>query len=243
MSRPSSPNLDNPFDTPTSTRPPSVLHLSPPAADTGFFLGSTNGNEQTQGVALLFRPSTTTSLSSGNLEVDAVASGVRYHPTQASTSNSSLSAISDSAGNGITIVPQTASATQQPFTRSMLNTGPNSAHSTSIAVNMPSSALAPLPAKQKAQRMPSHLIPEGVPLPKPWTEKPHRRARIAYFVTYAMILVGFAGGVVQSYFKYAGAQLDRQPLCLVFHEDFDSEDAVFGANGTFQREVSMDGFG
>ena len=242
MSRPSSPNLDNPFDTPASTRPPSVLYSSPPATDTGFFLGSTNGNEQPQGVALLFPP-TTASLSSGSLGVDAVASGVRYHLTRASTSNSSLSAISDSAGNGITIVPHTASATQQPFTRSMLNTGPNSARSTSIAVNMPSSPLAPSPAKQKVQRMPSHLIQEGVPLPKPWTEKPHPRARIAYFVTYAMILVGLAGGVVQSYFKYTGAQLDRKPLCLVFQEDFDSEDAVFGSNGTFQREVSMDGFG
>ena len=176
MSGQSSPNLDNPFDTPTSTRPPSVLHLPPPATDTGFFLGSTNGNEQTQGVALLFRPSTTTSLSSGNLEVDAVASGVRYHPTQASTSNSSLSAISDSAGNGITIVPQTASATQQPFTRSMHYTGPNSTRSTSIAVNIPI-------ACETKRPMPSHLIPEGVPLPKPWTEKPHRRARIACFLT------------------------------------------------------------
>ena len=51
-----------------------------------------------------------------------------------------------------------------------------------------------------------------------------------------------AGGVVESYFKYADAQLDRQPLCLVFHEDFDGEDAVFGASGTFQKEVSIDDF-
>ena len=241
MSGQSSPNLDNPFDTPTSTRPPSVLHLPPPATDTGFFLGSTNGNKQAQGaVALPFRTPTSASLSSGNLGVDAVASGVRYHLTQASASNSSLSAISDSAGNGITIIPHTASATQQPFTRSTLITGFNSTRSTS---NMPSSPLALSPAKQKAQRMPSHLILEGVPLPKPWTDKPQPRARIAYFLTYAMILVGFAGGVVQLYFKYANAQLDRQPLCLIFQEDFDSEDAVFGANGTFQREVSMDGFG
>jgi hypothetical protein len=112
-----------------------------------------------------------------------------------------------------------------------------------MVFNMPTSPLVPPFAKQKAKRMPSHLIPEGVPLPKPWTEKPHPRARIAYFLTYAMILVGFAGGVVQSYFKYADAQLDRQPLCLIFHEDFNSEDAVFGANGTFQRDVNMDGFG
>jgi len=91
--------------------------------------------------------------------------------------------------------------------------------------------------------MPSHLISFDEPVPKPWREEKNPRATFAYWLTYFVVFVGFAGGIVQSYFKYANAQLDRKPLCLVFEENFDNEDAVFGPNGTFEREVNMDGFG
>jgi hypothetical protein len=62
-------------------------------------------------------------------------------------------------------------------------------------------------------------------------------------LTYAVICVGLAGGIVQCYFNYVHAQLDKKPLCLVMEENFDSEDSVFGQNGSFSREVNMDGFG
>ena len=80
-------------------------------------------------------------------------------------------------------------------------------------------------------------------LSKPWTQTRNPRASIAYLLTYAVILIGFAGGIVQCYFSYANAQLDKRPLCLVMEENFDSEDSVFGENGSFNREVNMDGFG
>jgi beta-glucanase (GH16 family) len=91
--------------------------------------------------------------------------------------------------------------------------------------------------------MRSHLISADEPVPKPWKEEKNPRATFSYYLTYFMVFLGLAGGLVQSYFKYSNAQLDRQPLCLVFEEDFNSEDEVFGTNGTFQREVNMDGNG
>jgi hypothetical protein len=91
--------------------------------------------------------------------------------------------------------------------------------------------------------MKSYMIEDRSNIPKPWISKPNPRARIAYLLTYAVVFVGLAGGIIQCYFNYANAQLDRQPLCLVMEENFDSEDSVFGENGSFNREVNMDGFG
>lgn len=96
---------------------------------------------------------------------------------------------------------------------------------------------------RKLPRMKSHMISDRNDIPKPWTEKRNPRAKIAYFLTYAVVLIGLAGGIVQCYFNYAHAQLDRKSLCLVMEENFDSEDSVFGENGSFNREVAMDGFG
>ena len=96
---------------------------------------------------------------------------------------------------------------------------------------------------RKLPRMKSYMVPDQNDLSKPWTQTRNPRASIAYLLTYAIILIGFAGGIVQCYFSYANAQLDKRPLCLVMEENFDSEDSVFGENGSFNREVNMDGFG
>jgi hypothetical protein len=87
------------------------------------------------------------------------------------------------------------------------------------------------------------MISDRSQISKPWTQIPDRRNKLAYFLTYAVVLIGLAGGIVQCYFNYAHAQLDKTPLCLVMEENFDSEDAVFGPNGSFNREINMDGFG
>lgn len=109
----------------------------------------------------------------------------------------------------------------------------------SSAVPLPSGNAIP----RKLPRMKSYMMADPNNIPKPWTDKPNPRAKIAYFLTYAVIFIGLAGGIVQCYFNYAHAQLDRKPLCLVMEENFDSEEAVFGENGSFNREVNMDGFG
>lgn len=136
-----------------------------------------------------------------------------------------------------------ATSNHIPVPRSILS---NPSSRVSVLPSARSSAI-PLPSgiatPRKLPRMKSHMITDRSDIPKPWKEKPNPRAKIAYFLTYAVILLGIAGGAVQCYFSYARAQLDKKPLCLVMEENFDSEDAVFGENGSFNREVTMDGFG
>lgn len=130
-------------------------------------------------------------------------------------------------------IPVPRSILSNPSRISMLQSARSS------AIPLPTGTATP----RKLPRMKSHMIADRNEISKPWTDKPDRRIRIAYFLTYAVILVGLAGGIVQCYFNYAHAQLDRKPLCLVMEENFDSEEAVFGENGSFNREVNMDGFG
>ncbi|TFK36442.1 ectomycorrhiza-upregulated GH16 glucan endo-1,3-beta-glucosidase precursor [Crucibulum laeve] len=100
-----------------------------------------------------------------------------------------------------------------------------------------------LATPKKITRMRSHALPDDKPMEKPWNDKPNPRARFAYFLTYFVICLGLTGGVLQSYFTYKNVPLDRSPLCLVLDENFDNPDTVFGENGSFFREVNMDGFG
>jgi hypothetical protein len=105
-----------------------------------------------------------------------------------------------------------------------------------------------LPPK-KAPRMPSHMITNPGFLPKPWSAARSRtpRAIISHYLVYAVVAIGAAIGALQCYLQYKGVMLDRQPLCLVFEENFDDAETVFGQIGTkggsFMREVNMDGFG
>lgn len=103
--------------------------------------------------------------------------------------------------------------------------------------------------------MKSHMLTvEPGTLQKPWLDVKNPRAIISYYIVYLVIFLGIAGGVVQCCFKYMQVPLDKQPLCLVFEEDFKdgNEDRVFGVSkaqngdltgGSLMREVSMDGFG
>ncbi|KAH6902702.1 glucan 1,3-beta-glucosidase [Coprinopsis sp. MPI-PUGE-AT-0042] len=111
-----------------------------------------------------------------------------------------------------------------------------------IIPNTPNQGVA---VKRPQTRMKSHLIPEGVDIPKPWKE---RRARhsdrsFAYWIVYIIAFLGVAAGAVQCFFTVKNVQLDKEPLCLVMEEDFSNPDRVFGEGGTFMREVRMDGFG
>ncbi|KAJ6615840.1 concanavalin A-like lectin/glucanase domain-containing protein [Mycena sp. CBHHK59/15] len=135
--------------------------------------------------------------------------------------------------------PSTPPAPRDPFADSL--------PSTPAAV---SSALPPA-SPAPGTRMRSTALPPAAPyaaVAKPWTLTPNPRARISYFLTYALVAVGAALGGVQAYFAYTTVRLDRQPLCLVFDEAFDAGDdaGVFGSEngkGRWLREVQMDGFG
>jgi len=80
-------------------------------------------------------------------------------------------------------------------------------------------------------------------LQKPWIEERDPYSRIAYFLTYGVMLLGMAAGAIRCWTGWTGVPLIKSNLCLVMDETFGSEESVFGDNGTFFREVDMSGFG
>ncbi|KAG5722255.1 Beta-1,3-glucan-binding protein [Termitomyces sp. T112] len=162
----------------------------------------------------------------------------------ASPPSSSHSSIRPATANSSKSVP-TSSTSHVPPPSINLPTANASARFSAAAtsaysIRPASSTATPL---KKLPRMRSHMLPEGQEVPKPWTDKPSSRHSIAYYLTYFMIFLATAGGAVQTYFSFKNVQLDHKPLCIVLDENFDNPDQVFGPNGTFFREVNMDGFG
>lgn len=68
-------------------------------------------------------------------------------------------------------------------------------------------------------------------------------SRLAYFITYAVMLLGIGAGAIRCYFGWKDVSLLSGNLCPVLDETFDSDVGVFGDNGKFFREVDMSGFG
>ena len=101
-----------------------------------------------------------------------------------------------------------------------------------------------LSSKILRERPKSTMLSEDAPPEKPWITHRDPYARIAYLVTYGMILIGVIGGAIKCFISWNDVLLlPESNLCVVLNENFDSPDAVFGANGTFVREVDMSGFG
>ncbi|KAJ4002310.1 GH16 beta-1,3-glucan recognition protein [Lentinula boryana] len=78
---------------------------------------------------------------------------------------------------------------------------------------------------------------------KPWLSSRDPYTRIAYSLTYGMIFVGVVISAVKCFLDYRNVPMITGNLCMVLDEGFNSEDGVFGDNGTFFREVDMSGFG
>ncbi|KAI0925381.1 hypothetical protein AcV7_005639 [Taiwanofungus camphoratus] len=73
---------------------------------------------------------------------------------------------------------------------------------------------------------------------KPWIKEKDVYARLAYFTTYAMALIGVVGGALRCYFGWK--DVDRVGnLCLVMQDDFNT----FDTENTWLQEVDMGGFG
>lgn len=114
----------------------------------------------------------------------------------------------------------------------------------------PGSARTSAIPTQAHPRMRSNLLPislsnsqdkdeqESLAVPKPWLTAKNPRARISYWTVYVMLFVGIAVSVIQCIFVYKNALLDRQPLCLVLDENFDTFD-----EDLWLREVDISGFG
>ncbi|KAJ7186444.1 GH16 beta-1,3-glucan recognition protein [Mycena filopes] len=87
-------------------------------------------------------------------------------------------------------------------------------------------------------------------LSKPWVGVRDRRARVAYWLTYGVVLLGLAAGAARIYTSWTGVMLLKAPLCPVLLEDFSSTttaqlfgSGVAGEGGSFFREVDASGFG
>ncbi|KAF8882971.1 GH16 beta-1,3-glucan recognition protein [Infundibulicybe gibba] len=98
-------------------------------------------------------------------------------------------------------------------------------------------------AKIRRDRPKSTMLKARSGLHKPWLESRDPFARIAYFLTYGVVLIGVAAGAIRCYLGWIRVPLLTSNLCLVMNENFDSEDGIFGDNGKFFREVDMSGFG
>ncbi|TFK97187.1 concanavalin A-like lectin/glucanase domain-containing protein [Pterulicium gracile] len=116
----------------------------------------------------------------------------------------------------------------------------------------PTPGLAALPAQVTGKSLleKSTMLDPNQPLSKPWLEKSSKDplARIAYCLTYFVILLGVAGGAVRCYLDYINVPMleEQGNLCVVVDEDFSRGDEggrLFGDNGLFFREVDMSGFG
>ncbi|KAG5352849.1 hypothetical protein C0989_012603 [Termitomyces sp. Mn162] len=98
-------------------------------------------------------------------------------------------------------------------------------------------------AKIKPTRHKSTMLSSKETLEKPWLKERDPYSRVAYFITYGVMLIGIACGAIRCYYGWKNVPLIKENLCLVLDEEFNSEEGVFGDNGTFFREVDMSGFG
>ncbi|KAI0771445.1 concanavalin A-like lectin/glucanase [Irpex lacteus] len=75
-------------------------------------------------------------------------------------------------------------------------------------------------------------------LSKPWINAKDVHGRIAYFLTYAIALLGIAGSAIRCWTAWKGVERAGN-LCLVMQDDFNVLDTEY----TWTREVDMSGFG
>lgn len=105
------------------------------------------------------------------------------------------------------------------------------------------STIQPSIAKVHRERPKSTMLTSTSTLEKPWLTSRDPYHKLAYFITYGFMFLGIAAGVARCYFGWMSVPLLSGNLCLVLDENFDSDEGLFGDNGTFFREVDMSGFG
>ena len=105
------------------------------------------------------------------------------------------------------------------------------------------SSLQHPPPKVQRERPKSTLLSARGPVDKPWITLRDPYARMAYGLTYGVMLLGVAASVIRCWTSWRDTPMLPGNLCLVMDEDFDSADGILGENGKFFREVDMSGFG
>ena len=91
-----------------------------------------------------------------------------------------------------------------------------------------------------SSRMKSSALPEDADIPKPWLTAKNGRARIAYWLTLGVAMLGVAASFVRIFFGAKGVQLIKGNLCLMLEDEFESDEIDSSKWGW---EVDMSGYG
>jgi len=76
---------------------------------------------------------------------------------------------------------------------------------------------------------------------KPWVGKKDKAARISYFLTYSMLLLGIAAAGLRCYFGWRSvSMISPGHLCPVLDDDFNGNDLD---PSVWMREIDLGGFG
>jgi hypothetical protein len=109
--------------------------------------------------------------------------------------------------------------------------GPHSGAGSAVALALP----AP-PAPAPSTRLAGKLTKEE----KPWLQRAAPRARVSWWLTFGMMVLGLAGAAALCFFGVEGVdRFKDSELCSVLNEQFET----FDLTNTWTREVQLGGFG
>ncbi|KAJ7740917.1 glycoside hydrolase family 16 protein [Mycena maculata] len=100
-------------------------------------------------------------------------------------------------------------------------------------------ALPPAPAPMPSTRLPEKLTKEE----KPWLQRAAPRARVSWWLTALMMILGLAGAAVLCYFGVVSTQAEvfkDSQLCSVLSDDFSNG---LDLTNTWNRDIELGGFG
>lgn len=101
--------------------------------------------------------------------------------------------------------------------------------------NLPSASRFSLAAPRSKRLRSSMLTGE---IEKPWLTEKDVYGRLAYWLTYAVALIGIVGSALRCYFAWKDVPRVGN-LCLIMEDNFDT----FDTQNTWTHEVDMSGFG
>lgn len=90
------------------------------------------------------------------------------------------------------------------------------------------------------KRMRSSMLAEGEEVPKPWLSAKTTRARLSYWLTFGVALLGVVASFFRIFYGVRTVQLLEGNLCMVLDDDFNGPDID---KSVWSWEVEMDGFG
>ncbi|KAJ7758801.1 GH16 beta-1,3-glucan recognition protein, partial [Mycena maculata] len=185
----------------------------------GYGYGNQTPAGSTRASSLVDVPRAFSTYSIGHSQNASVSASGGSRPTTGSASRPTSSAVS---GNGVGKREAFASPPSRPLT---------------IYAAPPTAGARLRPARTKSTAL--------LKLEKPWLAQRDPYARVAYWVTWAAVLLGVAAGAVRIWSGWQSVLLLGGNLCPVMIEDFSgaTTESLFGDNGAFFREVDASGFG